>query len=192
MIYYFIVPLLKSPKQIVIGDLVHKSLEKKQESKRLLEQAKTRVEQHTSRRRYGNEQGSENQCQRQFLVYKAEDGRIKIDVRLEGETVWLTQKLMADLFQTTEQNIGQHLKNVFFEHELLENSVVKKFFTTATDRKKYQTHFIYFDYKGDVVDNERFLEVAKVHSFRLLQGGTKSVHQQQAGGGTKRRVDRGH
>ena len=171
MIYYFIVPLLKSPKQIVIGDLVHKSLEKKQESKRLLEQAKTRVEQHTSRRRYGNEQGSENQCQRQFLVYKAEDGRIKIDVRLEGETVWLTQKLMADLFQTTKQNIGQHLKNVFFEHELLENSVVKKFFTTATDRKKYQTHFIYFDYKGDVVDNERFLEVAKVHSFRLLQGG---------------------
>ena len=114
---------------------------------------------------------SANSGKSQFLVYEAEDGRIKIDVRLEDETVWLTQKLMADLFQTTKQNIGQHLKNVFFERELLEDSVVKKFFTTATDGKKCQTHFIYFDYKGDVVDNERFLEVAKVHPFRLLQGG---------------------
>ena len=81
----------------------------------------------------------------QFLVYEAEDGRIKIDVRLEDETVWLTQKLMADLFQTTKQNIGQHLKNIFSEGELLENSVVKKFFTTATDGKKYNTNFYNLD-----------------------------------------------
>ncbi len=53
----------------------------------------------------------------QFLVYEAEDGRVKIDVRLENETVWLTQKLMADLFQTTKQNI------VNIEAELV---VVKK------------------------------------------------------------------
>jgi len=69
----------------------------------------------------------------QFLVYEAEDGGIKIDVRLEDETVWLTQQLMTDLFQTTKQNIGQHLKNIFLEGELLENSVVKKFFTTAAE-----------------------------------------------------------
>jgi len=56
---------------------------------------------------------SANSGKSQFLVYEAEDGQIKIDVRLENETVWLTQKLMADLFQTTKQNIGQHLKNVF-------------------------------------------------------------------------------
>ena len=49
----------------------------------------------------------------QFLVYEAEDGRVKIDVRLEDDTVWLTQQLMADLFQTTKQNDGQHLKNIF-------------------------------------------------------------------------------
>jgi hypothetical protein len=48
----------------------------------------------------------------EFLVYQTEDGRIKVDVRLEEETVWLTQQLMADLFQTTKQNIGQHLKNI--------------------------------------------------------------------------------
>jgi len=70
----------------------------------------------------------------QFLVYEAEDGRVKIDVRLEDETVW---QLMADLFQTTKQNIGQHLKYVFAEGELLENLVVKKFFTTVVDGKKY-------------------------------------------------------
>ena len=81
----------------------------------------------------------------QFLVYEAEDGRIKIDVRLEDETVWLTQQLMADMFQATKQNIGQHLKNVFSEGELLEDSVVKKFFTTAADGKKYKTNFYNLD-----------------------------------------------
>jgi hypothetical protein len=81
----------------------------------------------------------------QFLVYEAEDGQVKIDVRLEDETVWLTQQLMAELFQTTKQNIGQHLKNVFSEGELIENSVVKKFFTTAADGKKYKTNFYNLD-----------------------------------------------
>ena len=81
----------------------------------------------------------------QFLVYEAEDGRVKIDVRLEDETVWLTQQLMADLFQTTKQNIGQHLKNIFSEGELFEDSVVKKFFTTAADGKKYKTNFYNLD-----------------------------------------------
>jgi hypothetical protein len=81
----------------------------------------------------------------QFLVYEAEDGQVKIDVRLEDETVWLTQQLMADLFQTTKQNVGQHLKNIFLEGELLENSVVKKFFTTAADGKKYKTNFYNLD-----------------------------------------------
>ena len=86
-----------------------------------------------------------NSAKSQFLVYEAEDGQIKIDVRLVDETVWLTQKLMADLFQTTKQNIGQHLKNVFSEGELLEDSVVKKFFTTAADGKKYKTRFYNLD-----------------------------------------------
>ncbi len=81
----------------------------------------------------------------QFLVYEAEDGRVKIDVRLSDETVWLTQQLMSDLFQTTKQNIGQHLKNIFSEGELFEDSVVKKFFTTAADGKKYKTNFYNLD-----------------------------------------------
>jgi len=53
----------------------------------------------------------------QFLVYEAEDGQFKIDVRLEDETVWLTQQLMAELFQATKQNVGQHLK-IFFRRRV--------------------------------------------------------------------------
>lgn len=80
-----------------------------------------------------------------FLVYQTEDGRIKLEVRLENETVWLTQQLMSELFQTSKQNIGQHLKNIFDEGELDQNSVVKKFFTTAADGKKYETNFYNLD-----------------------------------------------
>ena len=50
-----------------------------------------------------------------FLIYQAEDGRLKIDVGFDGETVWLTQQRMAALFQTSKQNIGQHLRNIFAE-----------------------------------------------------------------------------
>ena len=81
----------------------------------------------------------------QFLVYQAEDGKLKIDVRFEGETVWLTQQHMADLFLTSKQNIGQHLKSIFEERELTQNSVVKNFFTTAADGKSYSTHFYNLD-----------------------------------------------
>lgn len=49
----------------------------------------------------------------QIIVYEAEDGQLKIDVRLEDETVWLNQQLMAELFQTTKQNISQHIQSIF-------------------------------------------------------------------------------
>jgi len=51
----------------------------------------------------------------QFLIYQAENGAIKIDVRFEEETVWLTQPLMSELFQTTQQNISLHLQNIYEE-----------------------------------------------------------------------------
>lgn len=54
----------------------------------------------------------------QFLVYQAEDGKLKIDVRFEGDTVWLTQQHMAQLFQTTQQNISLHLQNIYSEGEI--------------------------------------------------------------------------
>lgn len=81
----------------------------------------------------------------QFLVYQTEDGQLKIDVRFEGETVWLTQQHMAELFQTTKQNVGQHLKSIFAEGELVQDSVVKDSFTTAADGKSYATRFYNLD-----------------------------------------------
>jgi len=81
----------------------------------------------------------------QFLVYQTEDGKLKLDVRFEGETVWLTQQRMAELFQTTKQNISLHIQNTFAEGELTEISVVKESLTTAADGKKYSTRFYNLD-----------------------------------------------
>jgi hypothetical protein len=63
----------------------------------------------------------------QFLVYRAEDGQMKIDVRLEGETAWLTQSQMAELFQTTIPNVSMHLRNIYAEGELQPPATVKEF-----------------------------------------------------------------
>ena len=59
----------------------------------------------------------------QFLVCQTQDGKLKIDVRFEGKTVWLAQQHMAERFQTTKQNIGQHLKRIVAEGELVQDSV---------------------------------------------------------------------
>lgn len=63
----------------------------------------------------------------QIIIYQTENGETKLDVRLENETVWLSQKLMAELFQTTPQNITIHLKNIFEEAELIESATCKDF-----------------------------------------------------------------
>jgi hypothetical protein len=81
----------------------------------------------------------------EIILYQTEDGQTKLEVRLHDETVWLTQQQLATLLQTSKQNIGQHLKNIFAEGELSESSVVKKFFTTAADGKNYQTNFYNLD-----------------------------------------------
>jgi hypothetical protein len=81
----------------------------------------------------------------QFLVYRTEDGKLKIDVRFEGETVWLTQSHMAALFQTSVPNISMHIRNLFAEAELQAGSVVKESLTTAADGKNYATKFYNLD-----------------------------------------------
>jgi hypothetical protein len=67
----------------------------------------------------------------QFLVYRAEDGTMKIDVRLEDETVWLTQPLMAELFQTTQQNISQHISSTAMMKRATGRGNSQKFFQFA-------------------------------------------------------------
>lgn len=70
---------------------------------------------------------------------------IKIDVRLEDETVWLTQAKLCELFQKSKATISEHIKNVFEEGELIESSVVRNFRTTASDGKNYETNFYNLD-----------------------------------------------
>jgi len=75
----------------------------------------------------------------QIILYQTEDGKTRVEVRFEHENVWLTQKLMAELFETTVANINIHLKNIFQTGELEQNSVIKDLLITAPDGKKYKT-----------------------------------------------------
>ena len=75
----------------------------------------------------------------EILIYRTEDGHTKIDVKFEDETVWLTQAQLCELYQTSKSNISEHIKHIFEEGELEETSVVRKFRTTASDGKKYNT-----------------------------------------------------
>lgn len=81
----------------------------------------------------------------QFLLYQTEDGQTRLQVRFSGETVWLTQAQMAELFQTTIPNVSIHIRNIFTEGELRADSVVKEILTTAADGKKYRTKFFNLD-----------------------------------------------
>lgn len=74
-----------------------------------------------------------------IVLYSTEDGRSKLDLKIHGDTAWLSQKEMAELFQVTPANINQHLKKIFEEGELLPDSVIKDFLITAADGKNYKT-----------------------------------------------------
>jgi len=80
----------------------------------------------------------------EILLYET-NGNIKIDVILEDETVWLTQSQLCLLFQKSKSTISEHIKNIFDEGELNENSVVRKLRTTAEDMKNYETNFYNLD-----------------------------------------------
>ena len=72
-----------------------------------------------------------------MIIYVSKDGNVKVDVNIQNEDIWMSQDVMANLYDTTKNNISMHLKNIFDEGELEKNSVVKKFLTTASDGKKY-------------------------------------------------------
>lgn len=75
----------------------------------------------------------------EFILYQTEDGRTRLEVRMANETVWLSQKAMADLFQKDVRTINDHIRNIFTEGELRDNSVIRKYRITAADGKTYDT-----------------------------------------------------
>ena len=81
----------------------------------------------------------------EFLTFTAQAGAKTIEARYEDETIWLTQKLMAELFDVTIPTINEHLKNVFLNIELNEDSVIRKFLITAKDGKNYRANFYNLD-----------------------------------------------
>ena len=81
----------------------------------------------------------------ELVLYTSADGNTRLDLRVDGQTVWLTQLEIAELFQTTKQNVSLHAQNIFKEGELAEDSVVKESLTTAADGKRYRTQLYSLD-----------------------------------------------
>ena len=90
-----------------------------------------------------------------IIIYQTEDGQTQIDVRLENETVWLTQAQMVELFQTTKQNVSLHVGNVFKEGELEQEATVKEYLTVQKEGKREVRGRVRY-YNLDVKVDERF------------------------------------
>ena len=88
----------------------------------------------------------------QFLIYQNQEGNIKIDVRFQDETIWLSQAEMSVLFSKDKRTISEHISNIFKEGELDKNSVIRNFRTTATDGKEYRVKYYNLDVIISVIE----------------------------------------
>ncbi|MFC1484965.1 virulence RhuM family protein [bacterium] len=111
----------------------------------------------------------------QLIIYQTENGEIKIDVRLEHGTVWLSQKLMADLFDTTKQNVSLHLQNIFAESELDENLSVKEFLTVQNEGNRQVSRKVEF-YNLDAIISVGYRIKSKT-ATRFRQWATKRLQE---------------
>jgi len=91
----------------------------------------------------------------EIILYQTEDGLTKVNLRAIDGTVWLTQLEIAQLFDTSKQNVSLHLQNVFDQYELSKHSVVKESLTTAADGKQYKTKFYNLDAIMTVTSNHQ-------------------------------------
>ncbi|MFA7444306.1 MAG: virulence RhuM family protein [Flavobacteriaceae bacterium] len=80
-----------------------------------------------------------------IIIYQSEDGKTSVSLFAQDGSIWLNQNQLAELFATSKQNIGQHISNILEEKELESNSVVKNYFTTASDGKNYEVTFYSLD-----------------------------------------------
>ena len=110
--------------------------------------------------------------EKEVLIYETESGSVTVSVFFHNETFWLTQKSIADLFDTTKQNISYHLQNIFSDGELNKNSVVKEFLTTAADGKNYRTLY----YNLDAVISVGY-RINSIQATRFRQWATKTLKE---------------
>ena len=111
----------------------------------------------------------------QIIIYQAEDGRTKIDVRLENETVWLSQKHMADLSQSSKQNISHHISSIFDEGELQPEATVKNYLTVQTEGTRNVTREIEY-YNLDMVISVGYRVKSHV-ATRFRQWATQHIRE---------------
>jgi len=129
----------------------------------------------------------------EFLFYQSKDGRTRLQVRMEGETVWLSQRDMAELFQTTKQNVSLHIRNLFAEGELRPEATVKEYLTVQTEGSRqverpvdhYNLDVIIsvdyatsIDYDPSVDASKRFFQTiqSKMHWAIVRQTAAEIVH----------------
>jgi hypothetical protein len=108
----------------------------------------------------------------EFLIFTQQEGEKSIEARFEEGTIWLTQKLMAELFNVTTSAINQHLQNIFESQELDQNSVIKKYLITASDGKNYNTQF----YSLDAIISVGY-RVNSKRATQFRQWATQVLHQ---------------
>lgn len=126
----------------------------------------------------------------QIIIYNTEDGEAKIEVRMENETVWLSQKQMAELFDKDRKTITEHIRNVFEEGELTENSVCRKLQHTAEDGKTYTVNFYNLDviisvgYRVKSIQGTKFRQWATVRLREyIVKGFTMDDERLKGNGG---------
>jgi hypothetical protein len=126
----------------------------------------------------------------QFIVYEAEDGHIKIDVRLAQESVWLTQQVIAELFQTTVPNISMHIRNIFEEGELIPEATVQKFLTVRREgNRDVQRNLDY--YNLDMIISVGYRVKSHVATrFRITATGRGGIRNIQPPGDCEATSDR--
>lgn len=113
----------------------------------------------------------------ELILYTSDDGKTRLHLRVETETIWLSQLEIAELFQTTKQNISLHAKNIFEDGELREDSVVKESLTTAADGKNYRTKLYNLDlilaigYRVRSPRGVQFRQWASTHLKEFLRKG---------------------
>lgn len=127
----------------------------------------------------------------EIIFYQTDDGLTHIDVKMEDETVWLTQAQLVQLYQTSKSNVSEHIKHIFEEGELEENTVVRKFRTTAADGKNYNTTYYNLDMiislgyriKSSIATNFRRWATERLKEY-MIKGFTMDDERlKQLGGG---------
>lgn len=126
----------------------------------------------------------------EIIIYQTDNGTTNIEVKLENETVWLTQQQLVELYQSSKSNVSEHIKHIFEEGELDECAVVRKFRTTAADGKNYNVTYYNLDMiislgyriKSSIATNFRRWATERLKEY-IIKGFTMDDERLKGNGG---------